>query len=426
MNYLRKPHFGQSLTRIPRIQDLAMSTTSTSTPTAILVSLKFAPVFASHMVALAKALRELGYGITFLVDREYIGFSAFESLGTVVTRGSRVWSGTDSTKPEIVIFMNPALMNVTTALRLKRAGAEVWYMFHEPDALRHYFNQKPSDIIKLAGAKFCSIAMLLVSRGVLLPSQEALRLHLRYFGKYNRNGHVLPLPFDEEIDQSAIRAHSKNRLYFSFLGKASKNHNFSGFLSFVKFALRRECGFKFAIATQSDLASQVESDREIAEYVRDGKLVLQYGRVLSIEEMNHFYLQSFCVWNMYNRVVQSGVLPKSLMAGAAVICPPEASFPEFIISGVNGHFVSSSEHQDGVLQAARMIYANSPAYVTGCRDAFFQIFHFKATSRRLAEILQPESALDCAGCGSCESIDAVYQQNLCRTARVLSAPYRGH
>jgi glycosyltransferase involved in cell wall biosynthesis len=109
--------------------------------------------------------------------------------------------------------------------------------------------------------------------------------------------------------------------------------------------------------------------------------------VLSNDEINEYYLKSFCVWNIYNCSTQSGVLPRAFMAGAAVIAKGNGSFPEFIRPGMTGEFVASGDDHEEIFQSAEKIRRETPRYVGECRKSFMGTFFYGANREKLAAIL---------------------------------------
>jgi glycosyltransferase involved in cell wall biosynthesis len=85
------------------------------------------------------------------------------------------------------------------------------------------------------------------------------------------------------------------------------------------------------------------------------------------------------------------------MTGTAVIAARMGSFEEFVKPGVNGEFVESAADFDAIIQAAKKIRQNIPAYVQGCRASFFGTFHYRAGRKALAAILAPQATANQVG-----------------------------
>ena len=350
------------------------------------VSLHFSPAHTSHMFAYGKLLRELGFAVSFVLHERYLEFADFREAGSVIAAREYARSP-ESGRFDTAIFYNAAMGNSRLAHTMRKRGIAVLYVFHEPIPIMLRLKEGWKQILKLVVAKYCSLAMLRECSGVLAPSKFARRPYDRYFTQYNRNVHTFPLLFDDELEAAGGGRAACERRYFSFLGNAHKAHAFEAFVAFVKHAIRAGSAMEFAIATKSDLTATLERDHELARYRDEGRVRIQHGRVMSNEEMNQWYFSSFCVWNVYTCSTQSGVLARAFMAGAPVIALRMGSFPEYVLPGVNGEFVDSSEAFGGMLKALEKIRSDNPTYVAGCRKTFKETFHYRANREALAHIL---------------------------------------
>jgi glycosyltransferase involved in cell wall biosynthesis len=353
---------------------------------AVVVALRFSPAFASLAIAYGRLFADLGYAVSFLLDTKYQSFADFAAIGaTVTTAAYAIDPG--SLDADLAIFCNPAVNNAQVARNLRRRGIEVLYLLHEPVPVRQRLKEGWKEILKLIAARHCSLAMLRQSSAVLVPSACAKESYDRYFAKFNRNVHTLPLIFDDELTGEEVAAARKRRRYFSFLASAIKAHDFDAFVAFAKYAIRRGSAIVFAIATRTDLTAYLSRDAELAHLAGQGLIRIQHGRALSNEEMNQWFLESFCVWNVYKVSTQSGVLARAFMTGTPVIAMRMGSFAEFIVSASTGEFVSSPSDWPGLLNHAETIQRNFPAYCEGCRTAFAKFFHYRQSRDRLALIL---------------------------------------
>jgi len=354
--------------------------------TATIVSLHFSPAHVSHMFAYGKLLRELGYSVSFLLDEKYLSFADFSAVGPTLSAGTYA-EPPDRLNADVALFYNAAVANAETARRMRAAGTRVLYVFHEPVPIAQRLSESWKSILKLIAAKYCSLAMLRQSDAVLVPSGYARSEYDRHFSRYNPNVFTFSLLFDDECGERAPHAAKEAQQCFSFLGNAHKAHDFDAFVRFAKYAIKAKSTIRFDIATKTNLASILARDPELARYAREGKVRLQHGRALSNDEMNQHYRDSFCVWNVYNCSTQSGVLARAFMAGSPVIAKKMGSFPEYIVSGINGEFVDASHDYAAMLRIAEHMRQNIPAYSAGCRKTFMQTFYYAANREQLARIL---------------------------------------
>jgi len=355
------------------------------TPKAAVISLHFSPAHASHMAAYGKLLSDIGFAVSYVVDERYLSVTDLATSGEVILHCSRRDARLSGFT--LALFCNSASANysMTNALRLK--GSSFLYLFHEPESIWNLAGEGWKQLVRFPFSTLCSIAMLRASNGVVVPSSRARAQYEAHFLEHNRNVHTMPLLFDDEIGGPCMDAMRHGKRFFGFVGSACKSHNFDAFLAFAKFAIRAGSTIPFAIATRDDISNSLNADTELATYVSHGRIHVRQGRVLSNQEINQAYLDCFCVWNVYGRSTQSGVLPRAFMAGTPVVASRIGSFPEFVLPGITGEFVDSAEDCSGILRAAERIRSESPAYVDRCRRMFLETFYFKANGDRLASIL---------------------------------------
>jgi glycosyltransferase involved in cell wall biosynthesis len=353
---------------------------------AAVVSLHFSPAYVSHMVAFGKLLSELGFSVTFVLDERYFSFADLSGTGRIIS-SQKYATGASRLKFDTAIFCNAAINNSSVAHEMRTRGTTVLYVFHEPSPISLHLSEGWKEIFKLIVAKYCSIAMLRKSSGVMVPSACARNLYDKYFAKYNSHVYTLPLLFDNECNTENLTPAKNKRQYFSFLGNAIKAHNFDMFVSFAKYAIRTKSTIKFAIATKTDLNAYFLRDKELLRYAREGRISIQHGRALSNKEMNQYCFDSFCVWNIYRCSTQSGVMARAFMSGAPVVATQMGSFPEYVAPGVNGEFVDAADDFKGMLHAAEKIQRSIPTYVEGCHKTFFETFYYKASREKIAQIL---------------------------------------
>lgn len=351
---------------------------------AIIISLRFNPAFIQTLIAYANALNRLGIHAEFLVDPAYSGFSELTTLaGTVEFHGLPLldrWA--------CAIFVNPSVANRAVAAELKRCGTRILYIYHEPYQISFNYlqNEGAMATIRAFFAHRATIPVLRLADHILLPSQTALDHYRRADAGENPNAAYLPLIFEDEarLDLPDLLAEKR---YFSFVGNPSRSHGFDQFVRTMRYAFDAELDVRFLIASRFPLPISVLKDPIIRR--RTDQIELRCGRPLSNEEMNRCYLESYCVWNIYRRSTQSGVLPKAFMFGTPVIASKVGSFPEFVEDGVNGRF-AAAEDQEVVWAAVNDMRQNIEAYAVNCRRAFRQTFYFESWLPELARIFRAE------------------------------------
>jgi glycosyltransferase involved in cell wall biosynthesis len=279
------------------------------------------------------------------------------------------------------IFINVSFHNLELASKLRRTGARLLYLYHEPwEAFYSNLHTDGLGIrLKAAAAHRLSLPLLKIADVVLLGSHYGLGVYRQGDARYNRNARCFPLIYDDEGGTITPEAVQKKH-YFSYIGNIGRVHGFDQYVDVMREALLRKSDMKFLIASRSPLPEYVLRD-EIVNGNLD-KIELICGRTLQNKEINICYAKSFCVWNLYRRSMQSGVLPKAFMFGTPVIASRIGSFPEYVSDGFNGRFASADD-RDGVLSALEEVRRRTTEYAGNCRRSFLNTFFYRS---RLAEL----------------------------------------
>jgi glycosyltransferase involved in cell wall biosynthesis len=363
--------------------------TKAARKTAAIVSLYFSCAHASHMMALGKLLDVLGFAVTFILDERYLSMADFSAIGETLTVTA------NSTRPDelafdLAVFCNCATRNHALVRGLRTRGTAVFYLFHEPGPVcswRYFLSEGWRQTIRFVVSSCFNIVTVRRSTGVIVHSSCALALYQRNYLRHNRNVHSMPLLFDDEIGGDRVEQARRDKHFFGFVGTACKSHGFDAFVNFAKYAIRSGSLMPFSIATKVDLTSLLVEDRELAHLVSEGRIRIQHGRGLSNDEINLHYLDCFCVWTVYRRSTQSGVMANAFMAGSPVIATRVGSFPEYVIPGVNGEFVDSVDDFGAMLRLAEKMRREIPAYSEGSRKTFLDTFYYGANRNKITELL---------------------------------------
>lgn len=357
---------------------------------AAVISMHYTYAYASHMIALAQSLRALGFAVTFILDKKYLSLSGFSQIGDTVP-ASQFQNNSARPQIDVAIFCNSAVKNHSLAGTLRAENTSVFYLFHEPESVWNWQVLKSEGAMKALRfffSTYYSIKTVRQASGVIVCSSYAQSLYQRNYLRFNRNVCVMPLPFDDEVGSERFEQMRSQKQYFGFVGTACKAHGFGAFVNLAKFALRNDSDIPFAIATWVDLAPLLRSDQELAGLVKQGKIRMQHGRELSNDEINQYSLECFCIWNVYRRSTQSGVLPRSFMAGTPVLASRVGSFPDEVQPGFTGEFVDVNEDPAAILATVQNLRAHAADYVDECRKRFLERFYYHANQNQLAEILE--------------------------------------
>ena len=346
-----------------------------------LVSLRFNPAFIQHLIAYAKAMQELGHDPEFLLDPAYRDFQEL----AVVASPREISADSLAVAWKYAIFLNPSPGNKDLANTLKQKGTKILYVFHEPWQMSlHYLRTEGLlGTFKAVMAHHVTVPALKLADTVILPSRYGLREYHNSDAQYNRNAIYLPLMYDDE----ELAANPRNldlKRHFGYIGSLCRSHGFDQYLEFVRYALQRNLDISFLIASRNTIPSCVKNDPLFRR--NSDKLEIRCGKPLGNREMNGCYAESICVWNLYRRSTQSGVLPKAFMFGTPVIATRIGSFPEFIQEGANGRFASARDHQ-GIWAALEDIRSNIGAYAANSRRTFLEAFYYRSHLGELGRLL---------------------------------------
>jgi glycosyltransferase involved in cell wall biosynthesis len=349
---------------------------------ALLVSLRCNPAHIQLLIAYAKAIQSLDLEAVFLLDPAYSRFSELGNAAPILEPGkARLNSRWDC-----AIFFNPSLKNLETAKSLKKHGTRILYILHEP------WQMSPSYVkdegVRAAGmailAHRSTLPVLRAADHIILQSQYGLQIYRSKDARYNGSASYIPLLYDDDLRDDMSSLIQKKR-YFSYIGNPCRAHGFDQFLNVVRLSLQQNRDIQFLIASGGhSLPKGCLSDPIFTQ--NSCRIEIQSGRRLSNDEINSYYAQSICVWNVYRRSTQSGVLPKAFMFGAPVVCSTVGSFPEFVTSGRNGEIVSARD-PECIIEAFQRFKEDLVSYATRCRRDFMSTFYYRAHLRDLSDLL---------------------------------------
>lgn len=352
----------------------------------LIASLNYSPGHFSHLIALDLLCRGLGWQPTLLLHQGYSTFMNERNDSTALFYDGSILEG----KFDFVFIQNPSTENHIFARRIKQQGKEplIFYIYHEPfDGFRKKLKEGTEGFCKAVIAHEFNKKTLKLVDYVLLPSSFAVKtfeaLDIRHNSKYQ----YLPLLFEDEAQNYSKQSSRNDRPFFSYIGTVAKAHDFEGFLKYMEFANKNKLGTKFLIATRSKIGNVFAGKPLLSKMISNGQLKVIQGKPLGNEEINDCFAKSFCVWNLYRRSTQSGVLPKAFMFGTPVIASPIGSFPEFVIPGQNGEILSTSKNFQEISETLEKIKDSFERYSTEARKTFLDTFHYKANIERLRKII---------------------------------------
>jgi len=343
-------------------------------------SLKFSAAHMSHMIAYAKLFEYMGHDPIFWLDKGY------QKMIMEQETFPTVWyTGAVPTDAKAVLLYNPSVSNSKVSKKLERHGLKLLYVYHEPwESFQQRLKEGLKQALKAFVAHYYSTRVLKYADIVIVPSNYALKLYNKSDEKYNKNVIMIPLLFDDELT-SKLDVSKKE--YFSYIGHAVRGHMFDKYIELIKWIYTSGSNMKFEIATGTDIRRTIRKDAIIQKMISTGALKLSYGRPLSNLEINQAYERSFCVWNVYRRSTQSGVLPKAFMFGTPVIASNLGSFPEFVRDGENGYLVDDYSFES-LYKKLILVNENIGIVSQNCRNTFEKTFYWKAQVDKMRQIIE--------------------------------------
>ena len=341
---------------------------------ALIISLNFHPGHVSHMVASYKQCEELDYESIYYVNPVFAPYLPKDSRIVLAVSSER-------TKADLAIFLFPSQKNLPLIWKLKRQGAKVVYIFHEPLAPMKVYREagfSKKYLAKLWVIDHISALTVKWSDYVLIPSEKAMKYYEENSLYTNKNYHYLPLMYSDEREE---RHTFIPRMYFSYIGTVAADHSFQEYLEFVEWAVTNNKleGISFMISTKSEF--------EIPEIIKNSNRVsIHKGIPMTDEEINTYYSSSIAVWNAYARTTQSGVLAKSFMfATPAVVM--RANLNEFTHDGVNVVAIEDNSDKEQIAAAIQKIYEDQESFSTECRREFEKSFYYRVYNELFKKII---------------------------------------
>jgi len=346
-----------------------------------IVSLRCNPAFIQHLIAYAKAVTELGHEVVLLLDPAYQHFTELREVAPILEPGANLCA--DSWTH--AVFLNVALENRELADALRHQNTKILYVYHEPwqMSVSYLFGEGIKSTLKAILAHRTTIPMLRIANMVILESQFGLEAYQGSDARFNGACTSFPQIYDDEAPNDLPSLLAPKR-YFAFIGALCHSHGFDQFVTFMQNSLEQGKNVTFLIASRNPFPAHILRSARLRPNL--GNIEIRCGQPLTNDEMNRCYAESFCVWNIYRRSTQSGVLPKAFMFGTPVIASKLGSFPEYIEEGVNGRFATAEDHQ-GIQKALEEIRRNIGTYAANCRRTFVDTFFYRSRLTDLERLL---------------------------------------
>lgn len=322
---------------------------------------------------------ELGYqSVVYVPDnlRNAFGGSSCR-LAEGISRGDRY---------DLAVFVSPSADNLKIIRKLKgNKGVKICYVFHEPlksiwDFTKsHGLKNKMATLMRLLFQACC----IKYTDIIFLPSDKAFGIYSQsFFRPLCGTCHRFPLIFDDESVATGI---CPDKRYFAYIGAVVRNHGFEEFLTLTETLIGKNLlpEVEVLIATKSSLGAY----RQRLDCLSgSGRLKVVEGRVMSNEEINRYYNESFLIWNAYNLTTQSGVLAKAFMFATPVLYL-RRNQNEFYRDRYNAVAVDSNTDVGELVQAIRTVYDDRQNYAQRAKQSFDECYNYRHFKEMLSEQL---------------------------------------
>lgn len=339
----------------------------------LVVSLKFNPGHFSHLVANYKLFEDCGIKSYLYINKEFNKMDETHKYDKINNfKKIRKLESID-----IAVFWFPSFFNIIEIIRLRLIlKTKIIYIFHEPfDSIENYYISGFSSkkILRIWLINLINIFVILLAHKIILPSSKARDLYKKKYAFINKKFTLIPLIFDDEALTFSENTHKK---YISYIGTIAADHAFDCYINFIVSSMKNNWfpELLFLIATKNIIPTK---EKKLLEpYLSSGRIFIAEGNPMSNEEINGYYNDSLIVWNAYNRSMQSGVLPKAYMFGAAII----GSFQcdnEFIENHKTGVLVKNNKNVIEIKNAITEILDKKELFFENCRTKFLENFYYK-------------------------------------------------
>lgn len=362
----------------------------------LIVSLKYSPVFSSHIYALYSATNNLGVSTTILCHFRYCsdliekGVSHSNIVPYTPQSNSLIkqFFNKDWRKPLNTItnkdsmscvVMNPHPGNaIFFADFAKIIGGKKFLWLHEP----HKTFSELSQYGFIKGIYYF-IAVLLARWSVrnidhcLLPSNYALNRFKVFYPNMATKCSLLPLMFPN------LNVGSKERHYFTFVGHVNKGKGIEAFLGLVEYCLKYNLKFSFQIISSS--LSEPWLSR--AKTFENFNLKIINNHIISDQKIAESIASSFAILCLYTTITQSSVVANAMMQGTPVIASQVGSLPEVILDGKIGYIVQDPYDYATDVKMLELCIARSDYHKNYCLEEFQKSYSIEALKPYLSQIL---------------------------------------
>lgn len=342
----------------------------------LVITDRFVPASLALSKAFYHLILECGYDAKIFMDTEYQKY--LEEDKDVLFDEKSIYQY----HPEVAIFLNVSLKIPQIAKKLKKSGCSVCYIYHEPYAGHREMKKEKENLLKSVIRVMWDNYICRKIDLVLLPSERSFYNYQKYCIKNNCNFQLFPLIFPDDICEEKCE-----RKYFSYIGSFSSVHNAQGFVNFMHYAYKNQYDIKFMIATRSNIEAFLKNDI-LQKMIARRQLIVRHGKPMTTDEINCAYQKSICVWNVYNKSTQSGVLGNAFMLGTPVIASKVGIFEKNITNGSNGILIKNAKDMSEIYHAYQFIKEHLNEMTKNVQETYMQTYHYSSQSDRFMNLIE--------------------------------------
>lgn len=339
----------------------------------VIISDRFVPAFLAQTESFYLLGKECGYQTKRFLHGDYSRFVTDDK--DILWEEGQLYSY----QADIAIFTNVSFSIPKLAQKLRKEGCKSCYVLHEPyPGVREMRKEGKTFMRAMLRTLLDAYICKKVDR-VLMPSEKSLGCYRHYYRRGNQSS-MFPVMFPDKpiLEES-------NRTYFSFVGSFSSSHNAEGFIAFMHYAYEQKLDITFRICTRTDISGYLQ-DSVLRELIEQHKLVINHGEVLCDASINEVYRQSICVWTIYTKSMQSGVLGQAYMMGTPVIASHAGNFDEVVLPGATGELVDDMNDMEEIWMAYRKILDNLKTMEVQIRDFYLQTFYYMSKRELMMQL----------------------------------------
>lgn len=330
----------------------------------VIASLNFSPGHIAHLRALSLLASYTGFNPILLLNEKYKKFEC--EIGLKCAYDTSVLDKNIS----LILIYNISLKNINLIHLAKRKHIKTIYVLHEPYSGLLDLVNEGKNCLRMLGAALVNQYLCYLVDAVILPSVYANKLFEENILNKTKEHYLFPLVFDDLFKSVHVE-----RSFFSYIGNFAPAHGSSAFLDFLEYANEHALPIKFKIATSNDI-SQFLSRDNVKELIKKGNLLVQHGNPISVADINGHYKSSFCVWNLYRKSTQSGVLGNSFMMGTPVITNRIGNVNKMALHEQNSIVLDNDQSNESIYKAYNIIINDFNRFSDNARKTFINNYYY--------------------------------------------------